>query len=138
MTDDTALATKADITGLMEHIDGSIKSLYDATERWKDEMLSANKGWKDEILSATELWKDDILSATERRKDEILYANEGWNDEILYANKGWKDEIIRHFTSSQRTSTTTSLGRTATRLNCSKTVKPSMSGASRSWNVAQG
>jgi hypothetical protein len=53
----SAPATKADIAALME----AIGKLYDATERWKDEILCANERWKDDIIQATGHWKDEII-----------------------------------------------------------------------------
>ena len=44
--DKSAPATKADIAALME----SIGKLYDANERWKDEIIHAPEQWKDEII----------------------------------------------------------------------------------------
>lgn len=86
MKDEQAVATKADIHALMEHIDGSIKDLYDANERWKDEILKANERWKEEILRHFDVTvetirhdlegahRDDIqlLKDTHRRHEERL------------------------------------------------------------------
>jgi hypothetical protein len=43
MQDDSSPATKADIKGFVEHVDATIKELYDANERWKDEILNEVK-----------------------------------------------------------------------------------------------
>src|SRR4051812_42227360 len=50
-------ATQADIQMLMQEIG----KLYDATERWKDEILEATEGWKEEILEANRRWKEEII-----------------------------------------------------------------------------
>ena len=46
MPNDSTPATKADIQALMD----SIGRLYDATERWKDDIVNSNERWKEEIV----------------------------------------------------------------------------------------
>lgn len=53
--DDQAAATKQDISMLMEQMG----TLYDANERWKDEILDANEKWKDEIIHEFHLVAED-------------------------------------------------------------------------------
>lgn len=38
----------------------SIGSLYDANERWKDEILQTQKNWKDEIIHEFHLVAEDM------------------------------------------------------------------------------
>ena len=49
MTDDTALATKADIRKAIDLIDRCIKNLHTAEDRWKDEMIAHMDRRKNEI-----------------------------------------------------------------------------------------
>jgi hypothetical protein len=60
-------AMKADIKLLME----SIGRLYDANERWKDEVIGAQERWKDEIKRhfdlKVETIRHDLLGANKDR-----------------------------------------------------------------------
>ena len=56
MRDDQTPATKADITSLMS----SIGKLYEANERWKDEILVSNERWKEELKADFRLVIEDL------------------------------------------------------------------------------
>ena len=60
-------ATKSDIKLLME----SIGKLYDANERWKDEIMDADRVWKDEIKEhfdlKVEVIRHDLLGVNRER-----------------------------------------------------------------------
>lgn len=73
MTDNTAPATKADITGLMEHLDRSIQELYDANSRWKEEIIR-------HFDVAVEDIRHDLLGA---RRDEVELLKDGHSDHEL-------------------------------------------------------
>jgi|CXWL01.1.fsa_nt_gi hypothetical protein len=49
-------ATKQDIALLMEEIG----KLYDANQRWKDEIIQKTGEWKDEIISEFKLVAEDM------------------------------------------------------------------------------
>ncbi|MGE0608311.1 MAG: hypothetical protein AB7O62_14540 [Pirellulales bacterium] len=76
MKDETTPATKADIKMLMD----SIGKLYDANERWKDQILTANERWKDETIRRfdviAEQLRHDVLSAF---RDFTVQMNERTN-----------------------------------------------------------
>jgi predicted nucleic acid-binding Zn-ribbon protein len=56
MPDDSAPATKNDIAMLMDEIG----KLYDANEKWKDEILEANEKWKDELKKHFDVIAENI------------------------------------------------------------------------------
>ncbi|MEK7218184.1 MAG: hypothetical protein AAB728_01825 [Patescibacteria group bacterium] len=69
--DHTAPATKQDIALLME----SIGKLYNADERWKDEIIDANERWKDEIIRHVDVTVENIrheLRSANREEIEVL------------------------------------------------------------------
>ena len=75
-------ATKADILELKE----DIRKLYEATEKWKVEMLDSQTEWNDEVHESQKEWHDEILRSQERSKNDLRESQQRW-----------KDEIIRHF-----------------------------------------
>ena len=65
--DTKAPATKADLLSLKDELKQEIKDLYQANEKWKDEILDHQKAWKDEILHHFDLvmenYQADIVGA---------------------------------------------------------------------------
>jgi len=69
--DSSAPATKADIRMLMDEIG----RLYDANQRWKDDILAANPRWKNEIIDHFDLLIENIrhdLTSANREEIELL------------------------------------------------------------------
>ncbi|MDD5624026.1 MAG: hypothetical protein PHI23_04955 [Candidatus Peribacteraceae bacterium] len=83
--DQTAPATKQDIAMLME----SIGNFYDASERWKEEMLKQMSQWKEEVKEDTKRHFD--VSVEQIRRD-LLGANRA---EIVVLQNNSKDHKQR-------------------------------------------
>lgn len=79
---DDAPATKKDITMLMTEIG----KLYEANERWKDEILESSEQWKNEIIMANEKWKDEIKAHFDFVAENIKYDFKG----------AFKDKVEQH------------------------------------------
>lgn len=86
--DPQAAATKEDIALLMEEFG----KLYEATERWKNEMAGTMHNWKEEFHTEMQTWKDEIIhefhivaedirhDAMGAQKDSIVQLKEKTSD----------------------------------------------------------
>lgn len=85
---DTTPATKSDVKLLMEEIG----KLYDATERWKDELADKTQRWQ--LLSANEV-KQHFDLVVEQIRHDLLAANREQIELLRDRTDGHANRITR-------------------------------------------
>ncbi|OGJ62729.1 hypothetical protein A3C37_03625 [Candidatus Peribacteria bacterium RIFCSPHIGHO2_02_FULL_53_20] len=68
-----APATKQDIALIMD----SIGKHYDATERWKDEILDATERWKEEMKDHMSQWKNETMRHFDVVAEQLTHDFQG-------------------------------------------------------------